>query len=567
MRTYGSIVLQGKNWKDDTKQWILDGLEPHVSIKLKNIFPRISKTSVGPFLFNHTPENCADLEWFMSRYPLSISEYDLNELRHNRTVFLETQAEMERIMRPDFVPGIYNLKEGQSIRPYQAQPIEIFYRSKALLIGDDVGLGKTYIGIGACLKTECLPAIVVVQTHLQRQWKEKIESFSNLKVHLITGTRPYSLPPADIYAIKYSCLAGWVDILKDGYFKMAIFDEIQELRTGISSGKGAAAKVLCGSAEYSMGLSATPIYNYADEIWNIMDILKEHSLGTRDEFLREWGAEQYGMKKIIIKDPKALGSYLREKYLFLRRTKADVGQFLNPVNTVVETVGFDAQSVKSAEELAVKLALKASQGSFIERGQAARELDLMVRHMTGVSKAKYVTEFVRILLESGEPVVLAGWHRDVYDIWLKELAEFKPVMYTGSESAAQKDKAKDAFVNGETNLFIISLRSGIGLDGLQYRCSTVVHGELDWSPQVHYQLNGRLDREGQKNPVMAIYLCSDSGSDPLIIDLLGLKSSQAQGIIDPNLGVQAVYSDQTRIQMLVQKYLKDKKSCKEKEAA
>ena len=41
-----------------------------------------------------------------------------------------------------------------------------------------------------------------------------------------------------------------------------------------------------------------------------------------------------------------------------------------------------------------------------------------------------------------------------------------------------------------------------------------------------------------------------------MIDLLGLKSSQARGIIDPSLGVQAVYSDQSRIQMLIQKYLK-----------
>lgn len=567
MRTYGSILLQDKNFTDNSRHWILDGLEPHVSIKLKNIFPRIRKESVAPFLFNHTPENCADLEWFMSRYPLSISENDLQELRNFRTVYLETQAEMERILRPEFAPGVYNLKEGQSIRQYQAQGIEVHERSKSLLIGDDVGLGKTYIGIGACLSAKKLPAIVVVQTHLQRQWKEKIEAFSNLNVHMIKGTRPYSLPSADVYVIKYSCLAGWVDILKDGYFKMAIFDEVQELRTGVTSGKGTAAKILCGAAEYQMGLSATPIYNYADEIWNIFDILKEHSLGTRDEFLREWGAEQYGMTKIIVKNPKALGSYLREKYLFLRRTKADVGQFLNPVNTVIETVGFDAQSVKSAEELAALLAIKASEGSFVERGQAARELDLMIRHMTGVSKAKYVAEFVRILLESGEPVVLAGWHRDVYEIWLRELAEFKPVMYTGTESAAQKDKAKNAFVNGETNLFIISLRSGIGLDGLQSRCSTVVFGELDWSPQVHYQVIGRLDREGQKNPVMAIYLCSDSGSDPLMIDLLGLKSSQAQGIIDPNLGVQAVYNDQSRIQMLIQKYLKNKKISKEQEAA
>jgi hypothetical protein len=552
-RTYGSIVFQ-----EVYNRWMLSKLEPHVSIKLKNIFPKVPKTSTGPFYFDNTAETCADLEWFLSRYHLDISDGHYQELCRQKNLFLETQSEMERILCPDFIPGVYSTKEGQTVRWYQAQAVEVFWRTNALLVGDDLGLGKSYLGIAACLRSQQLPALVVVQTHLTKQWKEKIESFSNLKVHIIKGTRPYSLPPADIYIMKYTCLAGWVDIFTQGYFKTAIFDEIQELRRGTASAKGVAAKILCQHTEWRLGLSATPIFNYADEIWNILDILKENCLGTREEFLREWGSDSSTENRVIIKDPKALGTYLRERYLFIRRTKADVGQYLEPVNRIVETVGFDEKEVRSAEELAFKLALKASKGSFVERGQAARELDMLVRQATGISKAKYVAEYVRILLENGEPVLLAGWHRAVYDIWLRELAEFNPVMYTGSESPAQKEKAKRAFLNSETNLFIISLRSGSGLDGLQERCSTAVLGELDCSPQVHNQLIGRLDREGQTKPVMAIFLVSDSGSDPLLVDLLGLKSSQAQGVVDPHLGVQQVHSDDSRIQMLIQKYLKSK---------
>lgn len=132
------------------------------------------------------------------------------------------------------------------------------------------------------------------------------------------------------------------------------------------------------------------------------------------------------------------------------------------------------------------------------------------------------------------------------------------MMYTGSESPKQKNDAIETFVSGKSNLFILSLRSGVGIDGLQQRCSTVVFGELDWSPAIHHQLIGRLDREGQLNQVMAIFLCSDSGSDPLLIDLLGLKGSQAQGIVDPHLGIQEVHSDESRLQMLVKKYLQGK---------
>lgn len=543
-KTYGRINLVNK-------RWVISALEPHVSIKLKSLFQGIPKYKTPPYEFPNTPEMCADLSWFMQRYNLEISGDDLAELWRNNKLFYDYQAETEAILAPNYTPKTYSLRDGQQFRVYQSQAIEVFKRHKSLLVGDEVGLGKSYIGIGAVLEKEQLPSIIVVQTHLAKQWKEKIEEFSNLKTHIIKGVKPYSLPEADVYIAKYSCLSGWVDVFQTRFFKTVVFDEIQELRRGTESDKGRAAKVLTINTEYHLSLSATPIYNYGDEIWNIMDILKSGCLGSKDEFLREWcGGDR------IVKEPKALGAYLREKHLFLRRTRDDVGQYLPPINTIVETVGYDELAVKSIEDLAIQLAIKASRGSFVERGSAARELDIMVRQATGVSKAKYVAEFVKIILESGEPVLLGGWHRKCYDIWLEELKDYKPVMYTGTETTAQKERAKEAFARGDSNLMIMSIRSGVGLDGLQYRCSIGVVGELDWSPAVHRQFFGRLDREGQTRPVMGIYLCSDSGSDPMLVDLLGLKSSQAQEILDPTLGVQHPHSDESRMRMLVQKYLK-----------
>lgn len=551
MKTYGEI--QYKNG-----EWHIIEAEPHVRIKLKNIFKRIPAYAVPPYIFADTPEQCADLQWFMSRYPLSISRHDELKLKRKSKSFYNLQSEMEAIMQGNLemsaLSANVSLKEGQALRPYQTQGVELSKRQQRILIGDDVGLGKTYLGIGFMFHKEHLPALVVVKTHLWKQWQTKIEEFSHLCVHVIHGRIVYTLPAADVYVVKYSCLSSWVDIFDKMPFQTIIFDEIQELRRGTASGKGAVSELLSGKASYVLGLSATPIYNYGDEIYNVCDILKKGSLGTREEFLREWSTDGR-----IVKDPDALGTYLREKYLLLRRTKKDVGRFLQEVNTVVDYVEFDEENVRKAEEIAVQLAIKASAGSFIERGKAARELDLKVRHFTGVSKARYVAEYVKILLEAGEPILLAGWHRDVWDIWLNELKSFDPVMYTGTESSTQKERSKEAFMKGDTNLMFISLRSGEGLDGLQERCSIVVHGELDWSPMIHYQVVGRLDREGQNNPpVTSIYLVSDSGSDPLIMDVLGLKSSQARGINDPGLGAQAVYNDRTRVQLLIDKYLKKK---------
>ena len=544
MRTYGKVLVKEGKWR-------FVELEPHVAIKLKQIFPRIPKSASAPDItIDDTPENGRELDWFLLRYPLQLTADDLSHLTAQKSKHVKKLEDLEAFLAPDYTPRQLPLKI--PLRAYQAQAVDIYLRNKVLLNGDAIGLGKTAQAIGSLTEPSTLPALIVVQTHLPKQWQFEVERFSDLKVHLINGTKPYNLPPADVYIMKYSCLAGWVDTFQTGIFKSVIYDEVQELRRS-ESAKYQAAKTLSKSVQYALGLSATPIYNFGDEIYNILHMLKEDCLGAWSDFSREW----CGFNNTI-KNPKALGTYLRENFLFLRRTREDVGRALPPVNKIVYTVDYDEEAVSSVEDTARALAIRATTGTFIERGQAARELDIMIRHMTGVSKAKSVAAYVRVLLESGEPILLAGWHRDVYDIWLEALKDYNPVMYTGSESPAEKERAKQDFIEGKSNLMIISLRSGIGLNGLQHRSSVVVFGELDWSPQIHNQVIGRLDREGQETPVTAIYLVSESGSDPLMVNLNGLKASEAHSIIDPNESLATSHSDESRIRMLAELVLKKK---------
>lgn len=558
-RTYGSLALT-----PDRKKWIMEELEPHVAIRLKHLFPRISKTQTCDFTFPNDPIHCADLDWFIDRYPLAMSAGDRKSLTKGRKTYESTQAELERIFTPEYQPSPFlGLRPGKAIRPYQGQAIDLLrlLPRHGLLLGDDIGLGKTYTAAALFLMTDARPAVAVVEPHLQDQWREKLEEFTTLRVHMIDGTTPYSLPEADVYIFKYSQLLGWVDIFKTKFFKSVAFDEIQQLRRGTESKKGEAALVLAESVKYRLGLSATPIYNYGAEIFNIMLYIDSTILGSRQEFLREWTDDEK-----CVSDPEALGTFLREQRVFLRRTKRDVGQQMPAINRIVEIVETDKKALDDIAKLAAALALRVTTGSYLERGQAGRELDLLARHATGVGKARSVAAFARILLEAQIPIMLIGWHREVYSIWLKELAEFNPVMYTGSESPQQKARAKQAFLSGESNLFIMSLRSGAGIDDLQHRCSTAIFGELDWSSKIHDQVIGRLDREGQREQITAIYLNSDEGSDPPMVNLLGLKASQSSGIVDPGRVFEAVYSNDSRIKSLARQFL-DKKTLRELDRA
>jgi len=558
MRTFGEIIFEDNKWK-------ITNLEPHVRIKLKNVFRKIGLTATPPYAFEGTLENCADLLWFTQRYPLKIEDKLLKKLKRHSNTFYKEWSENEGFLTPDYVPEKITFKDGLFARDYQTKFAELSWRVKRLICGDELGIGKTITAITFLTNPKTLPALVVVPSHLPSHWYQKIYEFTNLRTHIIKGRKPYSLPIADVYIIKYTCLSGWTDYFSKRFLKTAIFDEIQELRRRESLKYESADCIVnkCG-VEYCMGLTATPIYNYADEMWNILNVVKPNCLGNIYEFTREWG-RSYGTNRVVVNDPVALGTYLREQYLFVRRTRKEVGRELPPVNKIIHYVDYDEAQVKKSYDIARALSIKVTSGTFTERGQASRELDMLARHTTGVSKAKYVAEYVEVLLSNNRPVLLSGWHRDVYDIWKVLLEHHNPAWFTGSESPKQKEEAKRAFIAGETNLMIISNRSGIGLDGLQGVCDTVVLGELDWSPKVHEQLIGRIDRDGQKNQVTAIFLVSDTGSDIPIIEMLGLKSSQAHGIVDPLKGVEIKHSDDSRIRRLAQQYLTKKELSENKQ--
>jgi hypothetical protein len=365
----------------------------------------------------------------------------------------------------------------------------------------------------------------------------------------------------DVLLINYHKLSGWADSLA-GVVKHVVFDECQELRRS-GSNKFAAAQAVAHACEFRMGLSATPIYNYGGEIFNVLDTLHPNKLGSRAEFLREWcggiNSPYFNDDTAKIKDPRAFGAYVEEEGLMIRRTRAQVRRELPAVTKIVQPIDADTAALDRVGKVAAELARVILSRNEAFRGQkwrAAEEFSNAVRQATGIAKAPFVADFVRLLVESGEQVLLYGWHREVYSIWLDRLKDLSPVLFTGSESPNQKAETVRRFSSGEAKVLCMSLRAGAGVDGLQNVCRTVVKGELDWSPGVHEQCEGRVYRDGQPDPVMVYYLVSEFGSDPTMIDVLGVKRQQIYGIRDPRASVVEQYQrDEDHVKRLAESYL------------
>jgi SNF2 family DNA or RNA helicase len=556
-RLYGEVHLKDGRWH-------LTG-DPHVLLLLKRVFARIWAGEHGTVTFQDTDEMRRKIEWFMLLYPMKVSPQDRKVLSEGSKRHDETILRLDELIDTKHVSRSY--KMALPPRDYQKVAAEMALAQKGLLIADDLGVGKTVMALAMLTDKSTLPAVVVTLAGtMPMQWRDQTWKFlPDLHTHVVKKGTPYPLPKRngrgpDLVIINYHKLSGWSETLA-AYARCVIFDEVQELRRRHSN-KYSAAEHIARQMKYACGLSATPIFNLGGEIWNIINVLKPDALGTWEEFLREWcyGENDNGRKAPAVKDPKALGSYLKTEHLMLRRTRKEVGRELPALTKIVQPVESDEKAFDEIEDKAAALAriiLSTEKIGNWERMRAHEEFDNKMRQATGISKAPYVADFVRLLVEADdEPVLVFGWHRAVYDILLSKLKDLQPEMFTGSETAAHKQAALKKFIDGGTKILLMSLRAGMGLDGIQHRCRTVVFGELDWSPAVMDQDVGRVLRDGQPDPVTAFYLVSESGSDPIISETLGLKQAQLEGIRDPERGIIAeLQTDKNRIRELAKHYL------------
>ena len=586
-RTYGKLEL-GKD-QDGYTAWLVE-VEPHVAIRLRRLFRRVEDTYRDVKL-RHTDEVAKDLLWFTQRYPLEMPAEAREFLVAQAEAYDRRFEEFESVFTGVIAPRPFEMAIPP--RAYQAVAAELALRTRQLLIADDLGLGKSCSAIAMLTDPKTRPALVVTMTNLPIQWEREVLKFiPGMSTHVIKKRDPYditakrprdrrdvgqmSLPIEtfpDVIITSYSKLANWAEFLAP-YIKTLIFDEIQELRRNESK-KYNAAEVLARASTWRVGLSATPIYNVGAEMYNVMEILAPDALGAWHEFAAEWcGYKNADRVRATVVKPKAFGAYLREQGLMIRRTRKEVGRELPPMNKVPHYVDSDKHVIEAIEGDLSQLAQRMLDKSVLshDRMKAAGEIDWKLRRATGVAKAPYVAEFTKMLLETGVPkILLFGWHRDVYDIWLNKLDAWNPMLYTGTESPTQKQKSFDAFNDPESlcSVMMMSLRSGAGLDGLQYGvCTTVIFGELDWSPAIHDQCSARLHRDGQDDNVTAYYLVSDEGSDPYVSEVLGLKRAQIQGVQDPNADIVEKFDRGTgHIKKIAEEYLRRSKLSRLRERA
>ncbi len=557
MKTYGKFRFAPPTGDRKTAVFAVMAA-PYVMDRFKRIFPGCRQNTHGQLMIPATPDNARDIEMLVDRHPLEpVDAETIAQLSKLADLFRNNEAAVDRILNAGATDITFTGPRQPALTPrgYQLTVPQLLRVQGGMLLADELGTGKTFASTLICCDEGALPAAVVLPQHLVDQWvNEELPTYYPwARIHKIRKGTPYrvdqfrgkTIDPPHFLIFTYGTVQGWVEYLVNedgcreygipGKIQTVIYDEADALRTGPKTANGGSLRYeacyrLSGQTRYNIGLTGTPVHNYADEMFHVADLLQRGCLGTKDEFTRTWGGK-------IVDNPRALGAYLRDRGIMLRRMRSDVGEELGDKPLRLEQpVETDSVKLKMMMEKGiVALASNVIAGTKEQRFTSGGQLEQTMRKATGVAKAPYVAAFVRMILETEKKVLLVGHHHEVQDIWMNELAEFLPVMYGGRQSPTQKAESKQAFVRGDSRVMVMAIKSGAGLNGLQFVCSTVVFGELDWTPPPHEQVIGRLNRDGQTAfPVVAHFMISDDGSDPVMADLLQIKRSIAHPIVDPD---------------------------------
>lgn len=515
-----------------SKCWVVKG-DPAVTEMCKRLFPGSAGSKRGEARFTAHRRIIGDLCWLMMRFPLEVK---LKDLPLWDQAVAEARQYAIRQARAAQMPARATPPAGSfhgELMDFQQEGLSFLLQHDRCLLADEMGLGKTVQALACIASERALPVLIIPPAHLTRNWQEETARFLRVegrapRIHVIRGLKPYDLPEADVYIMHYLLLRGWKQVLKDFPVRAVIFDEIQELRHA-GTEKYSAASLLSEECSRVIGLSGTPIYNKGGEIWNVINILDFHFLGDWESFSREWC---YGYGSAVVIKPDVLGAYLKREGLMLRRTKQEVLKELPPKRRLVQELDWNDKLYAQMMAPVLPMLEKWKQDGEMTPSQRAileESISQQARQATGIAKAPYVCQFVRMLLDGGEKVLLFAHHHAVMDVYRQELKSFSPGFITGRETSAEKTKAVERFMSGHTDVLCISLRAASGLN-LQ-RATCVVFGELDWSPAVHAQAEDRAHRIGQEDSLLCYYLVSPQGSDAEMQEALGLKVSQFVGLM------------------------------------
>lgn len=431
---------------------------------------------------------------------------------------------------------------------YQKSAIEYARRTKRTLVCQDMGLGKTPIGIAMThlAVSEGHKVLVVVPPNLRYQWLSEFKKFAPwLKVGSVTGRKVGKLPKSDVLVIGDSIVEAWQNTIAGKYTSMVV-DEAHRFKTEGSNRTKALTRIasFVPKEGYCVMLSGTIIPNRPSEFISPLRILNrlDPVFGGKKQFLI-----RYCDYKVVNGFPSTGGATntaelneILRSTCYTRTRKVDVLADLPPKRRAqldVELSETDMRKYRKAEEDFLAWVFENyGNDAFLAATKAPVITEMnRLRQLLGEAKVKPAIAHIESLLESGEQVIAFAYHSQVLNALKEHFSKAGVVMVKGGMTAEAKDNAVQKFTSGEARLFLGQYEAaGVGLN---LQCAShVVMVEIPWSPATGSQAEDRAWRLGVKNAVVSWWLTAIDPSMPTIDarmwGLINAKQTTISAVLD-----------------------------------
>ncbi len=394
-------------------------------------------------------------------------------------------------------------------------------RSRAIL-ADEVGLGKT-IEAGLVLSELYLRrlaerVLILVPAGLVQQWWEELDRKFALPC-LAQGSPAWQRTADPLRApIVIASLAAarrepLKDRLADISWDVLIVDEAHRLKQP----RSASAKLVRSlTSRYLLLLTATPVENRLDDLFQLVSLVRPGHLGSLAEFRAAHQASRDGPRDVAGLQARTREVMVRhrrsEVALLLPRRLAETirvtpaGEEADVYRLVSERVRQEARTASQAELLGLR-ALQRLAGSSpsalvpsLER-HGWSDLAEQARAIGTPAKAAALLRVLQRHLTQGEKVVIFTAFRQTLDLLAQAVAGAVPetAVYHGGLSRRDKEEAVRRF-RDDSPVLLTTEAAGEGRN-LQF-CHVMINYDLPWNPMQIEQRLGRIHRIGQDRDVM-----------------------------------------------------------------
>ena len=444
----------------------------------------------------------------------------------------------DRLLALERAAGLLRLSHQEET----ARKVLTLFLGRALL-ADEVGLGKT-IEAGLVLSEYLLRgrvrrALVLAPPTLVGQWREELVSKFAIATRSTDDPTPWDGDGVVVASLATARSDRHRDAVLARPWDLVIVDEAHTLKNHRTESYALVERL---KTRFLLLLTATPVENRVEELYNLVSLLRPGHLGGRAEFVRRFAD---GGGRISEAGRAELRGLLAE--VMVRNTRALSGVALPPrfARTLLVAPGAEEHGLYEAlagalrslavdgrhRQLLSLLLQEAGSSPFAVRGTLGRlladgALPEPIRHALagavelagGATGSEKATALLRALAAAPAPAIVFTRFRGTLGFLAEVLgrAGVRFERLDGDVPVAARAAAVERCRDGG-----VLLATDVGSEGLNLQfCHRLVNFDLPWNPMRIEQRIGRLHRIGQTEPVEVLNLCLAGSIEERILTVL-----------------------------------------------